>query len=161
MNKRVQSETPASYIPREDDDAIVARATEIVHARMERGQQMSDPDTAGLYASMKLHGMDREVFGAMFLDTRHRLIAYREMFQGTIDGAEVHPREVVKAALQLNAAAIIVCHNHPSGNPDPSAADRAVTARLKQALALIDVRLLDHFIVGDGPALSMAARGMV
>ena len=97
----------------------------------------------------------------MFLDTRHRLIEYVELFQGTIDGAEVHPREVVRQALRCNAAAVIVAHNHPSGTADPSAADRAVTARLKQALALVDVRLLDHIVVGAEEARSMAAAGTV
>jgi DNA repair protein RadC len=97
----------------------------------------------------------------MFLDTRHRMIACEEMFRGTLDGAEVHPREVAKRALGLNAAAVILAHNHPSGNPDPSAADRAVTARLKQALSLVEVRLLDHFIVGDGEATSMAQKGLM
>src|SRR5690606_23893647 len=87
--------------------------------------------------------------------------AFEELFNGTIDGAEVHPREVVRRALAHNAAAVIVGHNHPSGSPDPSAADRAVTARLKQALALVEVRLLDHFVVGDGEPVSMAARGLV
>jgi DNA repair protein RadC len=83
------------------------------------------------------------------------------MFRGTVDGAEVHPREVVRRALSLNAAALIVGHNHPSGHSEPSAADRAITSRLKQALALVDVRLLDHFVVGDGPPVSLASRGWV
>ncbi|MCW0425677.1 hypothetical protein NB713_003620 [Xanthomonas sacchari] len=99
------------------------------------------------------------MFAALFLDTRHRWLAFEELFQGTLDGAEVHPREVVRRALTLNAAAVIIGHNHPSGNPEPSPADRAVTERLKQALDLIDVRLLDHFIVGDGVPVSMASRG--
>ena len=97
----------------------------------------------------------------LFLDTRHRAIAFEEMFRGTVDGAEVHPREVVRRALVHNAAALIVGHNHPSGNPEASAADRAVTVRLKQALALVEVRVLDHFIVGDGAPVSLAARGWV
>ena len=95
------------------------------------------------------------------LDTRHRLIEYVELFLGTIDGAEVHPREVAKQALRLNAAAVLVAHNHPSFDVEPSAADRAVTARLKQALALLDIRLLDHVIVGGRLSSSMAARGWV
>ena len=107
----------------------------------------------------KLGGLEREVFAAVFLDTRHRLIEYAELFQGTIDGAEVHPREVVRHALRCNAAAVIVAHNHPSGTVDPSAADRAVTERLKQALALVDVRVLDHVIVGGCETLSLAERG--
>jgi DNA repair protein RadC len=108
-----------------------------------------------------LRGRPQEVFAALFLDARHRALAFEELFQGTIDGAEVHPREVVRRALAHNAAAVIVGHNHPSGNPEPSAADRAVTARLKHALALVDLRLLDHFVIGDGLPTSMAARGWV
>src|SRR3546814_4529243 len=97
---------------------------------------------------------------AILLDTRHRVLEFVELFRGTIDGAEVHPREVVKTALAANAAAMIIAHNHPSGCPEPSAADRAVTARLKQALALMDIRLLDHFVVGDD-VVPLAARGGV
>jgi len=95
------------------------------------------------------------------MDTRHRLIKYVDMFHGTIDSAEVHPREVVKQALRLNAAAVIISHNHPSGNPEPSAADRVLTQRLKQALALVAVRMLDHVIVAGAPATSFAERGLL
>ena len=144
----------------------VANANEIIEAaravagqRMQRGASFVNPVESGRFFTDKLAGLQREVFAAVFLDTRHRLIEYVELFQGTIDGAEVHPREVVRKALICNAAAVIVAHNHPSGTVEPSAADRAVTARLKQALALVDVRLLDHLIVGDQQALSMAAKG--
>lgn len=130
-------------------------------ADLERGVALSDPNAAGRYFAQRLRGLPHEVFAAMFLDTRHRVIAFEELFRGTLDGAEVHPREVVRRALGHNAAAVIVGHNHPSGNPEPSAADRAVTARLKQALALVDLRLLDHFVIADGPPVSLAARGWV
>ena len=130
----------------------------IVDARMQRGMSFSDPDTARACFRDKLCGQEREVFVAAMLDTRHRLIEYVELFFGTVDGAEVHPREVAKHALRLNAAAVIVAHNHPSGEIEPSAADRAVTARLKQALALVDIRLIDHVIVGGRQSLSMASR---
>lgn len=133
----------------------------LAHAELERGAALSDPQSAGRYFAQRLRGLPHEVFAALFLDTRHRLIAFEELFQGTLDGAEVHPREVVRRALGHNAAAVIIAHNHPSGNPEPSAADRAVTTRLKQALALVDLRLLDHFIIGDGPPVSLAARGWV
>lgn len=165
--RAVRSEDPApAYAPSEvraglTDEQIVALATQILHAQLERGESMSDPAKAGLYLTARLRGEAREKFVMLFMDSRHRVVGYEELFAGTIDGAEVHPREVVKAALRFNAAAVIAAHNHPSGNPEPSAADRAVTARLKQALALVDVRLLDHFVIGDGPAVSMAARGMV
>ncbi|QDH68837.1 RadC family protein [Marilutibacter alkalisoli] len=130
-------------------------------AELERGEAMSDPHAAGRYFAQRLRGRPHEVFAALFLDTRHRALAFEELFHGTLDGAEVHPREVVRRALAHNAAAVIVGHNHPSGNREPSAADRAVTARLKQALALVDLRLLDHFVIADGPPVSLAARGWV
>ena len=129
------------------------------HASLERGDAISDPEAAGRYFAQRLRGRRQEVFAALFLDTRHRALAFEELFRGTIDGAQVHPREVVRRALAHNAAAVIVGHNHPSGNPEPSAADRAVTVRLQQALELVQVRLLDHFVVGDGMPVSMAARG--
>ena len=130
-------------------------------AELQRGVALTDPAAAGRYFVRRLRPHPQEVFAALFLDTRHRALAFEELFRGTVDGAEVHPREVARRALAHNAAAVIVGHNHPSGNPEPSAADRAVTARLKQALALVDVRLLDHFIVADGPPVSLAARGWV
>jgi DNA repair protein RadC len=126
-----------------------------------RGDAFSDPGAAGRYFAQRLRHHGHEVFAALFLDTRHRAIAFEDLFRGTVDSTEVHPREVVRRALAHNAAAVIVGHNHPSGNPEPSAADRAVTTRLKQALGLVDVRLLDHFIIADGPPVSMAARGWV
>jgi DNA repair protein RadC len=130
-------------------------------AELARGAALGDPGRAGQYLSSRLRGLPHEVFAALFLDTRHRLIACEELFRGTLDGAEVHPREVVRRCLAHNAAAVILGHNHPSGHPEPSAADRAVTQRLKQALALVEVRLLDHFVIGDGAACSMAERGWV
>ena len=143
----------------------LAAALELGHrhlaAALERGEVLTDPASAGRYFAQRLRSRGHEVFAALFLDTRHRALGFEEMFQGTVDGAEVHPREVVRRALALNAAAVIVGHNHPSGDAEPSAADRAVTARLKQALALVEVRLLDHFVVGDGPPVSLASRGWV
>ena len=143
----------------------LAAALELGHrhlaAQLQRGEALSDPSAAGRYFAQRLRGLGHEVFAALYLDTRHRALGFEELFRGSIDGAEVHPRTLVQRALAMGAAAVIVRHNHPSGNPEPSAADRAVTARLKQALALVDVRLLDHFIIGDGPPLSMAGRGLV
>lgn len=124
-----------------------------------RGEALTDPAKAGDYLTRRLRALPYEVFACLFLDTRHRVIAFEELFRGTLDGAEVHPREVVQRCLAHHAAAVILGHNHPSGCTEPSAADRAVTARLRQALALVEVRLLDHFIVGDGPACSMARLG--
>jgi len=102
-----------------------------------------------------------EVFACLFLDTRHRVIAYEELFHGTIDGATVYPRVVAEKALKHNAAALIVAHNHPSGISEPSLADQAITRRLKDALALLDIRLLDHFVIGEGKPVSMAAKGLL
>lgn len=131
----------------------------LLAAQLARGELVSDPDAAGRHFAQRLRARPREVFAALFLDTRHRALAFEELFMGTIDASEVHPREVVRRALAHNAAAVIVGHNHPSGNPEPSAADRAVTTRLQQALSLVDVRLLDHFVIGDGPPVSLASRG--
>ncbi|UKE71258.1 DNA repair protein RadC [Xanthomonas cerealis pv. cerealis] len=128
-------------------------------AELERGTTLNDPSAAGRYFAQRLRARPHEVFAVLFLDTKHRSLAFEELFQGTLDGAEVYPREVLRRALAHNAAAVIIGHNHPSGNPEPSSADRAVTNRLKQALGLVDIRLLDHFIVGDGVPVSMAARG--
>ena len=144
------------------DNDIIALASAILYRDMERGPLVADPDVAGMYCATQLHGLEREAFGALFLDNQHRVLGFEILFQGTIDGAQVYPREVVKAALRHNAAAVIVTHNHPSGHLDPSAADRAVTSRLKAALEVVDVRLLDHFIVGPGSKpVSFAARGLL
>ena len=122
-----------------------------------------DPQVVARFADcgVSLLNDPNEVFAAAFLDSRHRLIEYAELFQGTIDGAEVHPREVVRHAIRTNCAAIIIGHNHPSGSVEPSAADRAVTAQLKQVLSLVDVRLLDHIVVGGHQTTALAERGWV
>lgn len=142
-------------------DAILEAARSVVDQRMQRGDSFGDPKASSAFFQAKLAGLEREVFAAVMLDTRHRMIEYVELFHGTIDGAEVHPREVVRRALRCNAAAMIVAHNHPSGSTEPSAADRAVTARLKQALALVDVRLLDHIVVGGATTTSLASMGLL
>ena len=139
--------------------AALELAARHLAADLERGEALTDPTRAGHYFRTRLRDQPHEVFACLFLDTRHRAIAFEELFRGSIDGAEVHPREVVRRCLAHNAAAVILGHNHPSGVAEASAADRAITHRLCEALALIEVRVLDHFIVGDGPALSFAARG--
>ena len=143
------------------DDQILAAAEVILYKRLERHGKIAEPSEAGRYLRARIGHCEREVFGCLFLDTRHQILACEDLFFGTIDGAEVAPREVVRRAILLNAAAVVAFHNHPSGNTEPSAADRAVTARLKQALALVDVRLLDHFVVSAEGFSSMAARGWV
>jgi DNA repair protein RadC len=163
---RIRENTPANYDVRlstEDADLIESALHRLGVMLSATGKPvMSDPDIAGKYCTLQIGGCQREVFAVMFLDTRHRMLAFEELFYGSIDGAEVHPREVVKRAFHHNAAAVILTHNHPSGNPEPSSADRAVTARLKQALAMLDIRVLDHFVVsGTEAATSMARRGWI
>ncbi|MFA9459690.1 RadC family protein [Thiohalorhabdus methylotrophus] len=126
-----------------------------------REEPIESSRAAREYLTARLRERAREVFAALFLDTRHRVMAFEELFQGTIDGAAVHPRELVKRALHHNAAAVIVAHNHPSGVAEPSAEDERLTARLRQALELVEVRLLDHFVIGDGEAASFAQRGLL
>jgi DNA repair protein RadC len=126
---------------------------------LRRGDAMLSPTDSAAYLKAKLRDYPYEVFAVLFLDTRHRPIAFEELFRGSIDGAAVYPREVVRRALNHNAAAIIVAHNHPSGVAEPSEADRLITRRLQDALALIEVRVLDHLVIGDGDPVSMAARG--
>ncbi|MDJ0711569.1 MAG: DNA repair protein RadC [Woeseiaceae bacterium] len=126
-----------------------------------RGQAIRSPtDTAG-YLQSRMQHLEHELFCCLFLDNRHRIIRFDEMFRGTIDGTSVYPREVVKEALAINAAAVILAHNHPSGVAEPSRADERITKRLKSALELVDIRLLDHLIIGSGEATSLAARGML
>ena len=120
---------------------------------------LENPQAVRDYLKSMLRHEQQEVFGCLFLDSRHQVLAFEALFRGSIDSTAVHPREVVKRALANNAAALILCHNHPSGNAAPSQADRQLTKRLQEALQLIDVRILDHFIVGDGDPLSMAEYG--
>lgn len=141
--------------------AAAELARRALHETLVRTGGLASPDQAADYLKARLSHLPREVFAVMFLDTRHRVIAFEEMFFGTLDGASVHPREVVRRALAHSAAAVIVAHNHPSGVAEPSAADRHLTRQLSQALALVDVRLLDHFIVGDGAPTSLAQLGML
>jgi DNA repair protein RadC len=122
---------------------------------------LTAPDATRKFLLAQLRDRPYEVFCGLFLDNRHRLLAFEEIFRGTIDGASVHPREIVRLTLLHNAASVIVAHNHPSGVVEPSQADEGVTRRLRQALALIDVRLLDHFIVGDGRCFSFSEHGLL
>ena len=128
---------------------------------MRRQPVLQNPNAVRDYLAVHYAGQEREVFGVLFLDNRHRLIAFDELFRGTIDGASVHPREVVRQALYRNAAAVILAHNHPSGVAEPSQADELITHRLKDALALVDIRVLDHLIVGDNRCTSFAERGLL
>ena len=126
-----------------------------------RGPALTSPGECRAYLKLKLYGLPYEVFACLLLDNRQRLIRYEELFRGTIDGASVHPREVVRLIYDTNAAAVIFAHNHPSGLSEPSQSDIRITKRLKDALSLIDVRVLDHHIVGDGEGTSLAERGLI
>lgn len=122
---------------------------------------LTSPKLVRDYLHARLSHLEHEEFHGLFLDTQNNLLAHVPLFTGTIDSCAVHVREVVKLALSLNAASLIFAHNHPSGNPEPSPADRQITERLKKALALIDVRVLDHIVVGEGTSVSLAERGWV
>lgn len=148
-----------------------ARAARIVSAMelarrslretLQRHGTLDSPTATQRFLNAQLRDRDHEVFCCLYLDNRHRIIAFQEVFRGTIDGASVHPREVVKLALAHNAAAVIFAHNHPSGIAEPSAADERITERLRQALALVEIRVLDHVVVGDGVCVSFAERGLL
>lgn len=147
---------------RNEEDRIVEQAIQILKNRIRRsGPVMSDPGIVRDFLWLKLVDREHEVFAVLYLDNQHQLIDYQEMFRGTIDGASVHPREVVKEALARNAAAVIFVHNHPSGLANPSQADRRITDRLKSAMLLVDIRVLDHLIVGSDEILSFAEQGLL
>ena len=140
--------------------AVLEMSRRYLAEKLRRGDPLNDPDAVRFYLTSKLRDYRFEVFSCLFLDTRHRVIEYEELFKGTIDGASVHPREVVRRALYHNAAAVIFAHNHPSGVAEPSQADERITGKLKDALNLIDVRVLDHFVIGD-QVVSFAERGLL
>jgi DNA repair protein RadC len=140
--------------------AILEMSRRHMFEQLRRGDALCSPDQTRRYLSAQLAGYPHEVFACLFLDNRNRVIHFDKMFYGTIDGASVYPREVVRAALKNNAAAVIFAHNHPSGVAEPSHADERITQRLKDALALVDVRVLDHIVVGD-ELVSFAERGLL
>lgn len=139
--------------------AVLEMSRRHLAERLRRESALESPQAVRDYFKALLRHEPHEVFGCLFLDTRHRMLAFEVLFRGSIGSASVYPRQVVKRALAHNAAAVIFCHNHPSGISEPSQADRMLTKRLIQALDLIEVRVLDHFIVGDGQPLSMVERG--
>jgi DNA repair protein RadC len=125
------------------------------------GESIRSPADTETFLLATLRDRQHEVFCCLFLDNRHRVLGFDELFRGTIDGTSVYPREVVKQALKVNAAAVILAHNHPSGVAEPSQADERITRRVRSALELVDIRLLDHLIIGDGSSTSLASRGMI
>jgi DNA repair protein RadC len=142
-------------------DEVLKAARQVIGRRVRRGTSMSSPQVVRDYLRTKLAELEHEVFVALLLDSQNRLIEYIELFRGTLAQTSVYPREVVKVALSRNAAAMIRAHNHPSGVAEPSRADELLTQSLKQALALVDVRVLDHFVVAGTDTTSFAERGLI
>ena len=144
-----------------EKQSVITLAMKVLAIKHRAGRSLSKPEETRNYLRLRLADYRNEVFGGVFLNTRHRIIAVRELFQGTIDGASIHPRVVVQQALEANAAAMVFFHNHPSGVAEPSRADEMLTRRLSEALALVDVRVLDHFVVSGGESVSFAERGLI
>jgi DNA repair protein RadC len=140
---------------------ILEAARRVLARHVRRGAALTSPGATRDFLTLQLGSRPFETFCVLFLDNRHRVLEFLELFRGTIDGASVHPREVVKEALLRNAAAVIVAHNHPSGVAEPSQADELITHRLRDALALVDIRMLDHLIVAGNTVLSFAERGLL
>lgn len=141
--------------------AVLEMARRHLAEGLQRGIEVSNPDETRNYLLSTMRPLQQEVFACLYLDSQHRLIQFQSHFFGTVDGASVYPRELVKTALKHNAAAVILAHNHPSGVAEPSCADRAITRRIKSALALVDVRVLDHMVIGDREVISFAERGLL
>ena len=152
-------ECSGDYRPATPEE-ILAAAQRVINRRFRRGACISSVAASVEFFRHKLALREQEVFAVLFLDCKHHILGYEDVFYGTIDGASIHPRIVVQKALGYNAAAVIVAHNHPSGAAEPSSADRTITLRLKEALSLVDVRLLDHIIVGE-PCVSLAESGVI
>jgi len=140
---------------------VIAAAREHLSHRVRRGSPLSSPKATTDYLTLKLGDRDFESFCCLFLDCRHRVIEFVELFRGTVDGATIHPREVVREAIKRNAASVILVHPHPSGVAEPSHADELITRRLVEALQLVDIRVLDHVLVAGGECVSFAARGLL
>ena len=149
---------PAKYVQLK---AAIEIAQRCLYQSLQRNSVLANPHDVHRYLTASLREYKQEVFGCLFLDNGHRVICFDKLFYGTINSAVIHPREVVKRALHYNAAAIIFAHNHPSGIAEPSSADCAITSQLKSALSLIDVRVIDHIIIGEGQITSLAERGLL
>lgn len=153
---------PVSTTTSQSDDWIIQKAIEVLEQRVfKAGPLLGGPQAVKDYLRLKLVAEPNEVFAILFMNSQHEVLAYEPMFKGTIDSAKVHPRVVLQRALELNAAAAILSHQHPSGTTEPSSADRQLTTQLKTALELIDVRVLDHIIVGKGAPYSFAESGLL
>ena len=142
------------------EDEIIETALSIINTRFKKGTMITEPKHTHDFLKLELAHEEHELFAVMWMDNRHQVIAFEALFRGTIDAASVYPREVVKSALEHNAAACILCHNHPSGLAEPSYADKSITQKVKDALNLIDVRTLDHIIVAE-TTYSFAEHGLL
>ena len=142
-------------------DEVLCHARRLLANRVQRGATMSSPEAVKDHLRLELGVLEHEVFCVLFLDAQHRIIALKQMFRGSVSQTSVYPREVVKEALSVNAAAVILAHNHPSGSVEPSRADEFLTQTLKTALALVDVRVLDHLVVAGADVCSFAERGLI
>jgi DNA repair protein RadC len=160
-SRRTHTRTCLDLAAEADGDEIIVRAIQVLRRRFEARNVFSSPDAVKDYLRLQTQGLEHEVFALMYLDSQNRLIEYERMFRGTLTQTSVYPREVVKQALEKCAASVILHHNHPSGLCEPSRSDEALTQTLKAALALVDVRVMDHVITSDEGALSMAERGLL
>jgi len=161
--KFVAGETAGTYqvtVPVTAED-ILAMASQLSKRRLAKGRKIEKPSSAFKYLQALMRDHEYEVFGVVFLDTRHKVIKFEELFRGTVDAASVYPREIVKRALELNTSAVLLVHNHPSGDPEPSNADKVITEHIKDALNLVDIRTLDHVVVGTEGCVSLAERGVL
>lgn len=164
---KANSEDRATYhvgpttTPDDDDDATVARALAILNRRVKRGATMGSPSAVGEWLCLHLAEHERELFGVLWLDAQHRVICAEDLFFGTLTQTTVYPREIVRAALAHNAGAAVLYHNHPSGTTEPSEADKRMTRTIQEALAVLDVQVLDHLVVAGGRTTSFAARGLL
>lgn len=161
MSARCQALNAKTGEAMSDDEVIKMALAILTHRFGLRKHTLNSPQAVRDYLTLSLAGRDHEVFAIVFCDAQNRVIALEELFRGTLTQTSVYPREVVKQALHHNAAAVIFAHNHPSGVAEPSRSDETLTQALKQALALVDVKVLDHFVVGSGAAMSFAERGLL
>ena len=159
----IAGELPGTYLLSDavTDQQLMELAQRMAKRRLRKGRLVDKPDAVFNALKTLMMAYQHEIFGMLMLDNRHRIIEFKELFRGTIDSASVYPREIIKEVLTHNAAAVILVHNHPSGDPEPSVADRSITERIQKALSTIEVRLLDHVIVGSEGTCSFAERGLL
>ncbi|MFQ2072943.1 RadC family protein [Aeromonas veronii] len=160
-HKLIAGEIPGTYLVTEliNEEDLLTIANQIARQKLAKGVAITDKHLAQQALQTLLQSREHEVFAILFLDNQHRILAYEELFRGTLSSASVYPREVVKRALALNAAALMLVHNHPSGHPEPSRADIEITQRLQSALSLVDIRTLDHLVVASNGVVSLKERG--